>query len=391
MWVNHLSLTNFRNYEQAEFVFKPGANLLLGRNGQGKTNAIEAIAYFASLHSHRVAQDSGLIRAGAESGVARMSTHRLDRDVLLEIQLNTEGPKKAQLNRSPIKPSEISQYFSCVMFAPEDLQIVRGDPAARRRFLDEALVAKNPGLRSLLADYERVVKQRTALLKSARSLGLSRKDTSTQALSTLEVWNERLIELGTRIMREREILVYELTAPLAGAYRVLVDDDHAPKLSLNETAAQQTYEPQGSVPRETSDIAQDFRSALDSIAAEERERAMTLVGPHRDDLVLTLNNLPVKGFASHGETWTFVLSLRLSMAELLRNESRAGDPVLILDDVFAELDSRRRERLFAAVSGFDQIIVTAAVAADVAENVQWNTIHVAAGQVVASGHNGDTQ
>lgn len=388
MWVTHLNLANFRNYSLAELMFDQGANLLIGKNGQGKTNIVEAIAYFASLSSHRISQDSALIKADADAAIARMQVNRLDRQVLLELQINRNSPNKAQLNRSSIKTAELPDYFSCVVFAPEDLQIVRGDPAIRRRFLDETVIALNPVLRQLFADYERVVKQRTALLKSARSLRLSKTGDASQALATLDVWNERLIQLGSRIIHEREKLILALSEPLRRAYFALIQDDHSPKIELQSSINVVSPNESVGVPRETSQLEDLFRETLKSAETEERERALTLVGPHRDDLVLELNTLPVKGYASHGETWSFILALRLATAQLIRSQSSAGDPVLILDDVFAELDSKRRNRLFNAIEGFDQVIVTAAVAADVPDNVNWKTIHIHAGQVVSDEPNG---
>lgn len=384
MWVTHLSLANFRNYSHAELSFHRGPNLLIGKNGQGKTNVVEAIAYFASLGSHRISQDTALIKADETAAIARMLVNRLDREVLLELQLNRNSPNKAQLNRAATKPAALPGYFSCVVFAPEDLQIVRGDPAIRRRFLDETVIALQPSLRPLFADYERVVKQRTALLKSARSMGLARSANHTEALATLDVWNERLVQFGSRIVHEREKLILALNAPLQLAYSALIQDDHSPRISLQSTVSEDAHHQLNVVPRETSQIETAFRAALKSVEPEERERALTLIGPHRDDLSLELNALPVKGYASHGETWSFILALRLATAQLIRSQSNVGDPVLILDDVFAELDSARRGRLFAAIEDFDQVIVTAAVAEDVPRDVAWNTIQIESGQVITS-------
>ncbi len=403
MRVAHLSLVDFRNYRSAEVPFAPGPNLVLGRNGQGKTNLVEAIAYFASLSSHRVSSDSALIRAGAEAAVARMKILVGEREALLELQLNRDRPNRAQLNRNGVPPREITRWFSTVVFAPEDLMIVRGDPSVRRRFLDEAIVARNPGLAGVLTDYDRVVRQRTALLKSARATG------NRAALeSTLEVWNEQLVDHGSRIMVARQALVADLLAPLRSGYEAIVQQDHRPSVRLIESVAEVARRDVRSVSRETSaagidtrtvsretpgsvspprlvsreTVMTEFRSSLASVKQQELDRGMTLIGPHRDDALFELNNLPVKGYASHGESWSFALSLRLALASLLREESPAGDPVIVLDDVFAELDESRRSRLMLAVGDFEQVIVTAAVEADVPNNTHWHRVGIEAGTVV---------
>lgn len=380
MRVTHLSLADFRNYRSANVAFEPGLNLVIGRNGQGKTNLVEAVAYFASLGSHRVSGDAALIRAGCDTAVARMRIAARERDVLLEVQLNRGAANRAQVNRNGVRPSELPRWFSVVVFAPEDLSIVRGEPSRRRSFLDEAVVARNPGYIGTLSDYDRVVRQRTSLLKSARASG------SRSALdATIEVWNEQLVELGTRIMLARRELVADLSAPLRQGYAVLVGEDHAPGVALSESVygalSRENGIEQVDVSRET--LAADYRSAVESVRRQEFDRGMTLVGPHRDDLLLELNGLPVKGYASHGESWSFALGLRLALARLLREDSPSGDPVLILDDVFAELDARRRDQLLTAVRDFEQIIVTAAVEDDVPEDPGWNRIRISAGEVVS--------
>jgi DNA replication and repair protein RecF len=407
MRVTDLSLTDFRNYRSADVSFSPGFNLVIGRNGQGKTNLVEAIAYFASLDSHRVSGDAALIRAGCDTAVARMRVAVRDREVLLEVQLNRGRPNRAQVNRNGVRPRELMRWFSTVVFAPEDLSIVRGDPSRRRSFLDEAVIARNPAFAGTLADYERVVRQRTSLLKSARGSG------GRAALdATLGVWDDQLVEHGTRIMVARRELVRDLEAPLREGYRALVEEDHGPTAVLAEsvyavlvrsdvsretdsdsveptasriepTAPGSDAEPGGPVSRET--LAAHYRDALVAVRRQELERGVTLVGPHRDDLSLELNALPVKGYASHGESWSFALGLRLGLARLLRDESPTGDPVLILDDVFAELDARRRSRLMAAVGDFEQVIVTAAVEEDVPDGVGWRRIRIDAGAVVGEG------
>jgi len=375
MRVLHLSLSDFRNYEAAEVEFSAGRNLVVGRNGQGKTNLVEAIGYFGSLRSHRVSSDAALIRSGTDTAVARMKIGVKDREAALEFELNRQAPNRARVNGNAVRPRELMRWFSAVLFAPEDLMLVRGEPSVRRRFLDDGVIARNPAMAGIMSDFERVVRQRTSLLKSARASG------SRSALdATLGVWNEQLVSSGSRIIHERRALVERLRAPLRTQYGLLVEQDHSPNLALAETVpSDERSSDEHNVSRET--IEQEFVTALDRIRDQEIERAATLVGPHRDDLVLELNGLPVKGYASHGESWSFALAVKLALAALLRDESPAGDPVIILDDVFAELDSGRRNSLMSAVGDYEQVIVTAAVEKDVPDVEEWRTLRVSAGTV----------
>lgn len=387
MRVAHLSLGDFRNYRAAELTLHAGPNLIVGRNGQGKTNLVEAISYFATLRSHRVSSDAAMIRAGAPAAIVRMRVAAGERDVVLETQLNRVGQNRSQVNGNPVRARELTRWFTSVMFAPEDLSIVRGEPAGRRRFLDDALTARLPVASGVIADYERVVRQRTSLLKSARGAG--RGNGAVQ--STLDVWDDQLIEHGVRIMLARRELVRDLREPLAAAYTSLVGEDHGPALDLSESVGdalqgvsretpQNEHVEDADVSRET--LTAQFRAALAEVRGRELERGVTLVGPHRDDLDLTLNGLPVRGYASHGESWSFALALKIALATVIRNESPAGDPVIILDDVFAELDRGRRERLMAVVSEFEQVIVTAAVEGDVPEGLPWHRVEVVAGELM---------
>lgn len=381
MRVSHLSLADFRNYTTAEVPFAAGPNLVVGRNGQGKTNLVEALGYLSTLGSHRVSSDKAMIRAGAESAVIRARLEYNGREILAEVQINRTGLNRAQINRSAIKTRELPRYFSSVLFAPEDLSLVRGDPSGRRRFLDQLLVLRTPRIAGVLADYDRVLKQRNTLLKSARASGVKGK-----SLTTLDIWDERLVDLGSQIIDERAELVRLLTEPLRAAYESVAGEDHGPTLvsSLSILGADEDDDAQPGVALATGAIptADSFRSALAALRSKELDRGMTLAGPHRDDLVFMLNALPAKGYASHGESWSFALALKLASAELLRRDSTSGDPVLILDDVFAELDQTRRARLAAAVVGFEQVLITAAVYDDVPAALAAHTIHIKAGQVV---------
>lgn len=385
MRVAHLSLGDFRNYRTAELPLLPGANLLVGRNGQGKTNLVEAVSYFATLRSHRVSSDAAMIRAEQAAAVMRMRVVAGEREVGLEMQLNRAGANRAQVNGNAVRARELTRWFASVIFAPEDLSIVRGEPSTRRRFLDDALITRLPVASGAISDYERVVRQRTALLKSARGLGRN-----TDAIdATLGIWDEQLVEQGSRIMLARRELIRDLSEPLARAYGELVQNDHRPELRMQESV----YEILGDdVSRETDTrveptdvsretLAEHMREALRIVRGKELERGVTLVGPHRDDLALSLNDLPVKGYASHGESWSFAIALKIALANVLRDESPAGDPVIILDDVFAELDRGRREKLMALVSDFEQVIVTAAVEEDIPDGLNWHRVFVEAGSL----------
>jgi DNA replication and repair protein RecF len=386
MIVTHLSLTDFRNYETAEVELVAGANLFVGSNGQGKTNLVESLGYLSTLGSHRVSVDHAMIRQGQESAIVRARLESGERQLLVEVQINRGSANRAQVNRSVIKTRELPRYFSSVLFAPEDLALVRGEPSGRRRFLDELLVLRSPRLAAVISDYERVLRQRSTLLKSARSSGL--KETQ---LGTLEIWDDRLVSLGTEIMDARSALVSELQPEVAAGYVSVAGEDHRASLAIHFSmyagpGDDETSDLMPSALRRdrvaADELADSFRAALARLRRSELDRGVTLVGPHRDDLVLELNGLPAKGYASHGESWSFALALKLASAALLRRESATGDPVVMLDDVFAELDESRRARLAAAVADFEQVLITAAVFDDVPDQLTGNTVRISRGTIV---------
>lgn len=395
MIVEHLSLVDFRNYAAADVTLGPGPNVFVGRNGQGKTNLAEAIAFFATLGSHRVSQDAPMVRDGADAAIIRARLAHGDRRVQLEVQLNKQGSNKARVNGAPVRTAELPRYAQVVLFAPEDLQIVRGDPSSRRRFMDQLLVQRSPRFAGVVSDYDRVLKQRTALLKSAKARGIR-----GEGLSTLDVWDDKLVSLGTELIEARIALAADLSLPLAESYTAIAGADHEPRiewaLSVSgddpEDALRQAQGAGGGAPGsdaaaptgDEASIADRFRTALAARRSAELDRGLTLVGPHRDDLVLRVRGLPVKGYASHGESWSVALALRLASAELLRADSRLGDPVLILDDVFAELDADRRSRLASLAGGYEQVIVTAAVEEDVPAALRARLVRVEAGTVTAT-------
>nr|WP_201470546.1 DNA replication/repair protein RecF [Microbacterium hydrocarbonoxydans] len=382
MIVEHLSLVDFRNYATAELALHRGPNVLVGRNGQGKTNLAEAVVFLATLGSHRVSSDAPLVRDGQEYAIIRARLSHGERRVLVELQLNKQGANKARINGSPSKTNELPRYAHVVLFAPEDLQIVRGDPSSRRRFVDQLLIQRTPRMASVLSDYDRVLKQRNALLKSARARGIK-----GEGLSTLDVWDDKLVSLGAEIIGARQRLAADLQQPVAEAYAAIAGEDHRPRLewalSVRGADPEEGESPEGGLEGalSTATLAEMFHAALLAKRSNELERGLTLTGPHRDDLMLRVRDLPVKGYASHGESWSVALALRLASAELLRSESPAGDPVLILDDVFAELDADRRQRLASLTAGYEQVVVTAAVEEDIPEVLHAHVVRITAGTI----------
>jgi len=268
------------------------------------------------------------------------------------------------------KQREILGALRTVLFAPEDLALVKGDPSDRRRFLDELLVARYPRYAGVRADYDRVLKQRNALLKSA----FAARRQGGAALRTLDVWDQHLAEAGAALLAGRHDLVDGLRPLLDKAYTAVSRGGGpvgvAYKSSLPDDVA------------ETADrelLAAALAAGLAAVRDQELDRGITLVGPHRDDLTLTLGELPAKGYASHGESWSVALALRLAAYDLLRGDG--GEPVLILDDVFAELDDSRRTQLAEVVAPAEQVLVTAAVAADVPEALAGARFDVEGGRV----------
>jgi DNA replication and repair protein RecF len=378
MHVRHLSVADFRSWRSAEVDFDPGPAVLVGANGQGKTNLIEALGYVATLGSHRVAADAPLIRAGAERAVVRCAVVAESRELRVELELLPGRANRAKLNGAPVnRPREVLGALRTVLFAPEDLAIVRGDPSERRRFLDELVIARTPRLAGVRADYDRVLKQRAALLKSAAA---ARRGGD---LSTLDVWDGHLAEHGAQLLRARLAAVRALRPHAAAAY-AHVAPTSAP-LTLRYATGLAAALPELADPDAVPEVAALEAALLAELARArpaELDRGVNLVGPHRDDLDLGLGDLPVRGYASHGEGWSAALSLRLGSYELLRSdELPGGDPVLVLDDVFAELDGDRREQLALTASKAEQAIVTAAVAGDVPEQLAGARYEVADGAV----------
>lgn len=389
MHVAHLTLHNFRSYADLDVELEPGATAFIGRNGQGKTNLVEAIDYLSRLSSHRVASDAPLVKAGCDQALIRAAVVRSGRTAILEVELNPGRANRARINKSPLpRPRELIGVVRTVVFAPDDLTLVKGDPSDRRKFLDDLLILRAPRLAGVRSDYDRILKQRNSLLKTA---GLARGDSRETALSTLAVWDLQLASVGAELLAARLRLVEELRPYVGKAYEAVArgasrDDaeiDYKPSFDLTSSPVEHGEEraPVGS--RTVVELESALLAELERRRKDELDRGISLVGPHRDELVLTLGNedlrLPVKGYASHGESWSFALAMRLASYDLLRADG--DDPILVLDDVFAELDSERRAQLAELVAGAEQVLVTAAVAADVPLSLQGIRFIVADGEV----------
>ncbi len=420
MHVSHLALTDFRSYTELDLPLEPGVSAFVGPNGQGKTNLVEAIGYVSTLASHRVAADATLVRAGAPRAVVRLKARRADRETLIELEISPGRANRAQINRSPVRRTrDVLGIVRTVVFAPEDLALVKGDPDGRRRFLDALLVQVSPRMAGVLADYDKVLRQRGALLKSAGP-GLRRharvpagaRDGGTATdLSTLDVWDAKLAQLGAEILATRVRLADRLRPHVAAAYEQVSDGGRA-TLGYRSSLQRSWDRGQdddgwagagdpgpggaaaggGDLPHDgvgVADLEAQLLDALGRVRRQELERGVNLVGPHRDDLLLGINDLPAKGYASHGESWSLALALRLACYELLTHgdDDAIGGwvdgsaPVLVLDDVFAELDDDRRDRLAHLIGGAEQVLITAAVPHDVPPGLAGQRYEVLGGTV----------
>ncbi len=370
MFVRSLAVTDFRSYPSAELEFEPGITALVGPNGHGKTNLVEALGYLATLSSHRVATDAPLVRSGADRAVIRGTVVRDERDTLVEVEITSGKANRARLNGAAVpRARDVLGVLRSVLFAPEDLGIVKGDPALRRTYLDDLLVARSPRYAAVHADYERVLKQRNALLKSA---GGARR--AGAGLRTLDVWDAHLATAGAAVLAGRHELIAALRPLVDKAYSGVSHGGGPALLEYRSSLADDVAE---SADRDL--LAAALSAALAESRERELDRGITLVGPHRDDLVLSLGELPARGYASHGESWSFALALRLAAYDLLCSDG--GEPVLVLDDVFAELDDQRRESLAELVAPAEQVLITAAVAGDVPAELSGARWDIASGEV----------
>ena len=393
MYLEQLSLTDFRSYAQVDLSLEPGVTVLVGSNGIGKTNLMEAIGYLATLSSHRVSTDAPLLRFGTERAMIRAKLVRGDQSTVLELEINAGRANRARINRSnPVRARDILGICQTVLFAPEDLALVKGDPSNRRRFLDELLVSLVPRHAATRSDYDRVLKQRNALLKSGRT----GKFTAGHE-ATLDVWDQHMARAGAELLHARLELVERLQPHLNSAYAQLTDGSKAAG-AIYRSTLQGAFDDDGEVtaassgavpadgmedlrPLSVDELTERYVRAFAASRRKELERGISLVGPHRDELELVLGQAPAKGYASHGETWSMCLALRLASYYVMLDDARTGGsaPILILDDVFAELDVQRRRKLASIVSGAEQVLVTAAVEDDIPAELAGRRVKVIPG------------
>jgi DNA replication and repair protein RecF len=375
VFVSHLQVSDFRSWAQADLAFEPGPNVLLGSNGQGKTNLVEALGYLATLGSHRVATDAPLVRHGASHAVVRAVAVNEGRELRLELEITPGRANRARINRAPVsRPRDLLGIIRTVLFAPEDLALVKGDPGERRRFLDDLLVARAPRYAGVRTDYERVLKQRGALLKTA---GSARRAGGSGDIRTLDVWDGHLARHGAELLAGRLDLVAEIAPHVAKAYAGVAPESAPAQVRYKCSLGEATPDDGGPADREALEAA--LLAGLAKVRSQEIDRGVSLLGPHRDELELILGEAPAKGYASHGESWSYALALRLAAYELLRADGT--EPVLILDDVFAELDRRRRSRLAEVAAAAEQVLITAAVPEDVPAELAGIRFQITDGQI----------
>lgn len=398
MYLEKLSLTDFRSYAQVDLSLAPGITVLVGSNGIGKTNLMEAIGYLATLSSHRVSTDAPLLRFGTDRAMIRAKLVRGEQSTMLELEINAGRANRARINRSnPVRARDILGICQTVLFAPEDLALVKGDPSNRRRFLDELLVSLIPRHAATRSDYDRVLKQRNALLKSARA----GKFTSGHE-ATLDVWDQHMARAGAELLHARLELLERLRPHLKNAYAQLTDGSKEAG-AIYRSTLQDVMDDDGAAPQpafaadagtapapaedlrllSVDELTERYIQVFVASRRKELERGISLVGPHRDELELVLGTAPAKGYASHGETWSMCLSLRLASYYVMLDDARTGGsaPILILDDVFAELDVQRRRKLAAIVSGAEQVLVTAAVEDDIPAELAGRRVKVIPGGI----------
>jgi len=376
VFVRHLSVTDFRSWHEVDVAFEPGPSVLVGANGQGKTNLVEALGYLATLSSHRVPTDAPLVRSGADRAAIRAAIVAEHRELRVEVEITPGRANRAKLNGSPVpRARDVLGALRLVLFAPEDLAIVGGDPSERRRFLDDLVVARSPRMAGVRADYDRVLKQRSALLKSA---GATRRSGGNSDLRTLDVWDGHLANHGAQLLAGRLAALAALRPHAAAAYAQVAPASVELTLRYHSALGAAWPELADEPVPDTTLLEAALFAELARMRPAELERGVNLVGPHRDDLDLGLGELAVRGYASHGESWSTALALRLGSYELLRADYPHGaEPVLILDDVFAELDVNRREQLALVASKAEQAVITAAVASDVPDQLHgaWFDVH----------------
>ncbi len=359
MHLSHLSLKNFRSYSELDLPLNKGITVFLGRNGEGKTNIVEAVMYMAFLSSHRTAGDQPLVKLGESSAYTRAKVQHPDREILVELEINADKANRARINQNPVRSQkELFGLVQCIYFSPEDMDLVRGDPSERRRFIDQIVTLRSPRLAGVITDYERAVRQRNALLKTRSNS------------SSLESWDQQVAKFGAEIIAARITLLEEFTPLFTKIYANISPEKPA------------SIKYKSSIESPSIVLQENYDSIIQKMAelrGQELERGLTLIGPHRDDLLLHLGNHLVKGYASHGESWSIALSLKLAAYELLISEG--SKPILILDDVFSELDEERREQLVALAKTAEQTIITVAVEGDLPKDLQGSTYIVKNGSV----------
>ena len=342
MLITNLNLTNYRSYTNLDQPLTNGISIFVGKNGEGKTNIAESILYLTFLSSHRASSNTPLVKLGNTSAYIRAKVKYPEREILVELEINSEKANRAKINQNPVRSQkEIFGIVQSIYFSPEDLDIVRGDPSERRRFIDQLLTLRSPRVAGIITDYDRAVKQRNSLLKTRANP------------DSLSAWDSQVADFGGQLIALRMAALSELKPIFNNVYKDISDSKPAEIIYKS------------SIENPTEDASENTNKIMEKLISNrgaELERGLTLTGPHRDDLTLILGDHLVKGYASHGESWAIALSLKLATYNLLKSDGLS--PILILDDVFSELDEERREKLAQIAESAEQTLITVAVEND---------------------------
>lgn len=360
MYISRLVLDHYRSWDTCLLDLEPGVTIIKGRNGLGKTNLVEAIEVLSTGTSHRVSSSLPLVERGRSKATVRARIQGGEDPTDYELTITTKGAKRGRINGGPsLYMRDMVGKVPCVTFSPDDQRMVSGEPLVRRSFLDEAGALLDPDYFRSRQNFAHIAQQRSALLKQLLKQGDRGTDQRNAVLSGLEIWTGQFIQAGLDLTRRRMSLV----AALAGPFETLYSDLAGPGQEANldyVPSLDEIRDQNGSESAVEEAISEHFQR----IYPGEVARGTNLIGPQRDDLVFGLNGMQAREFASNGEMWTLALALRLALFEVIV-QTKQVRPIVVLDDVFAQLDEGRRSQILAFAGDQDQVLITVAADGDI--------------------------